>query len=300
MGLVSLAGVTDELWCVKNGNKQVPQKLLEASSANVLLNTDVKLIAKDDQNPDKNVIVYQTGDENEVQDNSFDYVIIGFPLYKGVIGDEFKLDFDTADQFNYLEMQLTNTYLIYGTVKLFSNLPTNKHINLHSVDPFIPYRTVCVQLPCDYSKKDDADLYLDKGEKFYKIFSEQELDESVFNRIFMKNYQLVEQMPWLAYPKYKVNPETKVIPDVILDGADRSRVFYLNSLEWSSSCMEICSISARNVSLLVCNKENNLKPKRKKYFSQKHSDSKFNSYLHKICGVTTILVLGSFILSVYF
>ena len=195
-------------------------------------------------------------------------------------------------------MQLTNTYFVYGTVKLFANLPVNKHIQLHSVDPSIPYRTICVNLPCDYSKTKDAHLYATDGNKLYKIFSEEPLYKDTFESIFEEGYEMVREMPWLAYPKYQENPRAKVIPSVILDGDERSRVFYLNSLEWSTSCMEVSAISARNVSLLIANKENVVRDKKKINYSSGRGQE-FNAVLHKICGIFSLISIAAFVLSVY-
>ena len=296
VGLVSLAGVTGDLWAIKDGNYLVPQELLKRSGATLMLNTNIKLVCKDKTNEDKNMIVYENEVGNQMTD-VFDYVIIGFPIYSGIVGENFQLDFDTS-QFDALKMQLTNTYFIYGTVKLFDNLPLNKRIQLHSVDPGVPYRTICVNLPCNYTEKNDCDLYLDGGDKLYKIFSEVDLNRETFDKIFEVGYKVVTEMPWRAYPKYNENPKCKIIPDVILDGSDRSRVFYLNSLEWSSSCMEICAISSRNVSLIIGNKESVLKNKKKiSYSNMKSRYSK--DFLHKICGIFSILSIAAFLLSVY-
>ncbi len=156
VGLVSLAGCTAELFAIKNGNKQVPVKLLELSNAKLMLNTSVKSVTKDPNQPEsKNLVVYERDDQVEVQE-VFDYVIVCFPVYKNV---NFTLGFDTSAQFDSLEMQLTNTYFIFGKVKLFANLPSNKYVQLHSIDPSIPFRTVCVNLPCDYSCKADKSLF---------------------------------------------------------------------------------------------------------------------------------------------
>lgn len=202
------------------------------------------------------MIVYKTQNGEEITDNSFDYVIIGFPIYNKTLGKNFQIDFENMDQFSSLEMQLTNTYFISGEIKLFNGLPTDKRVELLGMDPEVAFRSVSVQLPTDYSKEKDKELYLNKtGPKLYKIFAEQDLNEDSFSKIFKNDYKVLKRIPWLAYPKYNLKPSSKSIPSVILDSSERSRVFYLNSLEWSSSCMEICAISARNVANLITSKE---------------------------------------------
>ncbi len=93
VGVISLAGTVGELWAIKGGNKQVPLKLLEKSGATLVNNTLVKYVGKDKENPDfKNVIIYQKGEE-DIYDNSFDYVIISFPIHNKI--ENFNLDFDS-------------------------------------------------------------------------------------------------------------------------------------------------------------------------------------------------------------
>lgn len=117
VGLVSIAGTVGDLWCVKDGNYQVPKKLLAKSEANVLKNTKIKSISKSNDNPNsKNVIVYETEDKQTVTDDNFDYVIVGFPMYDGIIGDNFELNFDNSKEFEQYSMQRTNTYFIKGNI----------------------------------------------------------------------------------------------------------------------------------------------------------------------------------------
>lgn len=300
VGIISLAGTVGDLWSVKNGNKLVPIKLLEKSQAQILKNTTVKLITKDEMNPNtKNMIVYQTENKEEITDNSFDYVIVSFPIHDK-IDKSFYMDFNAFDEMKKLKMQLTNTYIISGKVKLFPNLPVNKRIQLHSVDKDVPYRCISVQLPTDYNKKKDFDLYLKDEDKIYKIFSEKNLDSKTFDEIFESGYKLVTSIPWLAYPKYDENPESSTIPAIILDSEERSRVFYSNAIEWSSSCMEICCIQSRNIALLIANKDKQLvNPKRKRFFMNPILKSRtYEKYLHLFAGILSVFSIGAFILAV--
>lgn len=66
----------------------MPLKLLEKSGATLLKNTQVKFIGKDERNADtKNVIIYET-ENQEVFDNSFDYVCLFF--YNSVLNVNFQ------------------------------------------------------------------------------------------------------------------------------------------------------------------------------------------------------------------
>jgi len=213
----------------------------------------------------------------------------------------FILDFDTFKDLPKNKMQLTNTYIINGKVKLFSNMiPKNKRNQLHSVDKDVPYRCVSVQLPVDYDKKKDAKLFLNDGNKIYKIFAEKDLNDNNFEKIFENGYEIVTTMPWLAYPKYEENPKQNTMPNIIIDSIERSRVFYSNAIEWSSSCMEICSIQSRNISLLIAQKEKaKVNPKTKRFFQNPLlRDKSFEKQLHKFCGFLTAISFTVFLVAV--
>jgi len=304
VGLVSICGIIGDLWRVKGGSKRVPESLLTKSGANVMKNTHVKSISKSDDNPDKNVIVYETSDKRKVVVDDFDYVLIAMPIYNGLLGASFNLDFDRTTELDTYKMQRTNTYIINGTCKLFPNLPENKRIQLRSVDPSVSYRTCCVQLPCDYEQKKDSSLFLTNAPKLYKVFAEVDLATADFDKLFEAGYELVKEMPWLAYPKYQENIDLKQMPDIILDAESRQRVYYLNAMEWSASCMEISCISARNVSLLISQKEKELtkSKKSKKFFNSKFLNEELvtpNSLLHGVCLLSSILSISIFFFTYY-
>ncbi len=307
VGNVSICGTVGDLWSVKNGNKMIPIKLIEKSEASIKFKTRIKSIGKSLESPDsKNTIIYQNENGEEFTDSSFDYVLIAFPIYNGIIGDDFKLELECQTEFSDCKMQRTNTYFINGILRIFTDLPQDKRLELHSVDPTILYRSICVQLPCDYDQKNDSKLFLDKSAKLYKIFSEKIMVASDFDKIFEPHYEIITEMPWLAYPKYNTSCTSKSIPDIVLDGEKRERIYYLNSMEWSSSCMEISCISARNVALLIAQKEKDFleTKKLKKFFSKKilkdlAINIERNPILHISCAVFAIFSVFSFGLAVY-
>lgn len=310
VGLVSLAGTDGDLWAVKNGNYQVPKGLLEKSGAKVLWNTRVKSVSQTSTDSAKNVIVYEDGQTgNEVTDDTFDYVLVGFPVFDQVPTDTFNLEFKSAQELRDRQMKQVNTYIIEGSLKLFPQLPTDKRLQCLSVDPSVPYRTIATQLPCDYSQKSDADLYVKEKVKLFKVFSEKVLSSDDLNDMFEPEYKIVQYIPWLAYPKYNEKPTSKSIPDVILDAQERSRVFYLNSLEWSASCMEICSISARNVSMLIAKREKDLQApgttKRSRSFFTNYEPLNLNAKkdqarVHTVSKYLSILALIGIFWAIFF
>ena len=248
VGLVSLAGADANLWNVRSrsGNKEIPENLLKLSGATLYSNATVIEVKPYNE---KTTITYIS---NNVEcTKSYDYVVLAFPLTKNL--DNFTLGFD-FDPKNY-EMQLTKAYFIEGNVSLFPNIPLDRRNELICCDDSLDFRSVSVQLPCDYTDKADSKLWLDDKKKLYKVFSKVDLDEKVLRKIFFDDYKIVKKIDWYAYPKYEVLSNDQHFPPVIIDSKERSRVYYLNSFEWSASCMEMSCISARNIALLISKQE---------------------------------------------
>lgn len=270
-------------------------------------NHHVKSVSIDPNDTNKNIIVYKDHNGEDVVDKSFDYVVISFPIFNREQNpnDDFILDLESRSGLNRLRMKQVNTYAIDGRVRLFSGgLEQNTRIEMFDTDPNYPFRSIAVQLPVDYSSKRDSSLYVKEPNKLYKVFSDKVCDEKDLGTLFESDYTIVKYMPWLAYPKYEENPIEKTIPSVILDDPNRSRIYYTNALEWSASCMEICSISARNVSLLIANKEkiekkNNSSSKFFKNYEplkvRKSSDS-----FHTLTKALSILTVVGFLLASFF
>lgn len=78
----------------------------------------------------------------------------------------------------------------------------------------------------------------------WKLFSPQPLTEEQLKSMFL-SYDSVSETKWLAYPTYR--PPQRKTPPVIL----HDRLYYINSMEWAASAMEMSAISARNVALLA-------------------------------------------------
>ena len=86
--------------------------LLAKAEATVLIGTRVKSISKNIDCPDKNVVVYETSDNQEVAVDNFDYVLVGLPLYEGVLGADFSLDFEGRDGKSWFNHDLINPFVI--------------------------------------------------------------------------------------------------------------------------------------------------------------------------------------------
>lgn len=135
-------------------------------------------------------------------------------------------------------------------------MPTDRKIDLHSVDPKVPYNSIRLHLPCDYDESKDTDLFTVNGPKLYKIDSNQALEVVQFDEIFQPGYAILKEKKWTAaYPKFNEHGHDNLVTDLVLDGKERERVYYLNSMEWAFSGMEMSCVSAKNVSLLIAERE---------------------------------------------
>lgn len=211
-------------------------------------------ICPDKDEPDTRTLITAQFSDGSIITDSFDYVLVAFPIHQA-LKPRLDLAFTSSAQLESLKMQQTNTYFVYGQLKLLPTLPTGKRLEVFSVDPNMPYRSIATQLPADYSRKKDRDLYVKTPIKLFKIFSDQELTNTDWDKVFENGYQLVRSIPWQAYPKYESKIDFTRAPPIILDTESRSRVLYLNALEWCASCMEMECVAARNLAILVARQE---------------------------------------------
>jgi hypothetical protein len=252
LGLVSLMAAGSTLWHVKGGNHLVPKQILER----LLKQSDVQFVRGhvksveeihrvDVNDQGGNVRVsYQPANSELVHAVDYDYAVIAFPLHRDNMKD---FVFQSPDKFNQYDyrMQPTHSNFLMGKLKCQTyNLTENDCQKLNAIfytNPSLPYRCVAQQR----TTKQDEKTYEKTNASVYKIFSPAKLSSSDYEQIFENNnYQLIQDIPWLAYPKYD-HPQK--MPPIQLD----KNIFYVNAMEWSSSCMEIEVISARNIAMLL-------------------------------------------------
>eukprot|EP00063_Salmo_salar_P009166 XP_013984001.1 PREDICTED: extensin-like [Salmo salar] len=106
-------------------------------------------------------------------------------------------------------------------------LTTDSIINsLSSIDP--------VHIPPGYSCPPVNES------KVWKVFSPQPLSQELLQDMFLSS-----KTKWLAYPAHSP-PHGGTSPFIL-----HERLYYLNTVEWSASTMEMSTISARNLALLA-------------------------------------------------
>ncbi|KAI4897751.1 hypothetical protein NFI96_033838 [Prochilodus magdalenae] len=250
-GAVSLAGADSGLWAVDGGNKRVCLGLLYHSKAE-LIQAKVTTISMK-MRPSKSGTAANFYEVNYIGDSGpahslYDIVIIATPLHQGLSNISFSgfspsLPSNFPGQFHQTVAtlvlgQLNISYL--GTTQkpadfVVSDILTTENevlaINsLSSLDP--------IQIPLDYRRPPASES------KVWKIFSQKPLSKEQLQEIFV-SWEGVWEKRWLAYPSY--SPPQRRMPSFIL----HDRLFYLNSIEWAASCMEMSAISARNLALLA-------------------------------------------------
>ncbi|UJR30718.1 hypothetical protein I4U23_018238 [Adineta vaga] len=251
-GLVSLMAAGSTLWHVKGGNVLVPKQILDhllKQSDVQYVNGHVKSVAEvhridiDDQGGNVR-LSYQPANSELVHAVDYDYVIIAFPLHRDNTNN-FVLQ--STDLFNQYDFRMQSTHANFLSGKLdcqIYNLTDSDCQRLNAVfytNPSLPYRSVAQQ----QSVNENDGKY---SKSVYKVFSPEKLSSSDYKRIFEnENFRLIEDIPWLAYPKYEYPQK---LPPIEIN----SNIFYVNAMEWSASCMEIEAISARNIAMLVTKK----------------------------------------------
>ena len=240
------------LWHVKGGNHLVPKQLLahlRKQSDVQFVHGHVKSVAEvhrvDAEDEGGRVrLSYQPANSELVHSVDYDYVIVAFPLHRDNIQAMSLSSNDQFQQYDY-RMQSTHANFLQGKLNCaLYNLTRGQCEKLTAVfytHPSLPYRSVAQQRTVEQSERSPKK----STEPVYKVFSPVPLSPSDYQHIFAnEQYQLIQDIPWLAYPKYE-HPQK--LPPLEL----ATNVFYVNAMEWSSSCMEIEAISARNIAMLL-------------------------------------------------
>ncbi|CAF1404670.1 unnamed protein product [Adineta steineri] len=248
-GLVSLMAAGSTLWHVKGGNHLVPKQLLERllKQSNVqYVNGHVKSVEEvhriDINDQGGNVrLSYKPVNSELVHSVDYDHIVLAFPLHRDNINDFVLQSTDLFNQYDY-RMQSTHSNFLSGKLNCQKyNLTNDECQRLNAIfytKSSLPYRAVAEQLTVNTNKKST-------NQSIYKIFSPEKLSSEDYKQIFDNDkFQLIQDIPWLAYPKYEYPQK---LPPIQIN----KNIFYVNAMEWSASCMEIEAISARNIAMML-------------------------------------------------
>jgi hypothetical protein len=235
--------------------------LNQCSSVRLYLNTEVKRVSYHEKKPGSmNKLSYSRKPRTETNqtlkgiEKSYDYIVITFPLVKGAEKSQnhFELDILYRDFMN-CELFFTYSYIIQGILsRTFLddfNLKNKEPVNIHTMDPQFKFQSIRTLKPMSQKTQ--------KGSHLFAINTvHKELSEATLDTVFEPGYKIVDKKLINLGPlNKKFQYSHTIFPQIILDGKRRSRIFYLNSLEWLESSKEMSIISARNIALMISKKE---------------------------------------------
>lgn len=224
VGSVSLAGgMVGSLWKVKDGNFQLPEKVIQHNAVNLVKGSVTSIL----KSGARFSVSYSSsaGVEAAVETEEFDAVVLATPLHNADL--ILPSDVTVVPQ----EFQRTVATFVNGDLA-----------------PLVPG----VENPGDIltvvSKEElifSSIGFKGKGEpgKNYKIFSKKPLSDSEIKKLFRKVNEM-KVVDWNAYPKYSAR---KTLPDFEL----MPGLYHINAVEAAASAIEMSCIGSQNVALLV-------------------------------------------------
>ncbi|XP_068128504.1 prenylcysteine oxidase 1-like [Hyperolius riggenbachi] len=247
VGAVSLAGTSSGLWAVEGGNNLICKGLLYASNAKLIQGTVTSVQEKvrptKSGNTARRYEVTYASDKGPGSD-MYDIVVIATPLNKEIGNIDFP-GFNPPIQAFSRPYQQTVATFVHGRVNSsFFGFPNTSPFPLAAVlttdSHKLFFRSISSLSPATSGSEFGASKTSDL--RTWKIFSPEVLRDEELHQLFV-SYSAVNVKKWLAYPKY--NPPEKMPPIILHRG-----IYYLNSIEWAASAMEMSAISAKNVALL--------------------------------------------------
>uniref|UniRef100_A0A1B6CZE3 Prenylcysteine lyase domain-containing protein n=1 Tax=Clastoptera arizonana TaxID=38151 RepID=A0A1B6CZE3_9HEMI len=248
VGVVTMAGAVGRLWSVDGGQSKVVEELIKTSQAN-LIHSKVEEISL---NSNGSFTIFENN-----RSKVYDFVVVAAPLTEDA---KFPIKFT----------QFTNSIHIPGryhrTVSTILQGKINATYFGFSNEEEIPNTIINIDKSLFNSISEIHPVSTEQKttKKTWKIFSQKPLKPDELDALFVeRNHTKV--VDWLAYPHY----DTKAREDTFVL---YNNLFYLNSVEWVASCMEMSAISAKNIALLI----NNLSTPKKVEYQKKFSKMNHN------------------------
>ena len=301
------------MWSIKNGNYQIQERLLKLCGVNLQLNSDVRYIGASKTDFDlKNVLIYRSN--GVAYEQSFDYIIFANPLSTN---DDLMIDLDYSEYKN-CEMKKVKTIFVHGELNL-EYAPKNKPVNIFSCDPLSNFQSI------ESISQNLYKIVLSNGGTLDNIFTNYEivkefeneeaypaykkLEESHLDpkrQIDYKNRKKIDKSAKSSKIKVSTSSDVEadptkknvsIYPRIYMDSVERSRIFYLNSIEWLAKSNEILTINARNIALLISKKEQGSQIT---YINNGVYARSKRVYYNDICGVITSLSIFLLIFALLF
>ncbi|XP_077183198.1 prenylcysteine oxidase 1-like [Paroedura picta] len=244
-GAMSLAGAQGNMWAVEGGNKLVCSGLLKLTKANVIHATVTAISLHNSEG--KNFYQVHYEDEQGQGSGFYDIVIIATELHdkkRNITFQnfdppiaEFAGTFHTAIT-SIVHGYLNSSYFGFGDPKLF---PFTNVLTTDSPDVFFDSMdNICpVNVSSTFRRKQPQEAAV------WRVHSPHPLEKQELKMLF-RSYYSVQVTEWQAYPSYE---SSKTLPPIIL----QDNLYYLSSMEWAASSMEMAAVAAKNVALLAYN-----------------------------------------------
>ncbi|KRY34946.1 Prenylcysteine oxidase, partial [Trichinella spiralis] len=238
VGLVSLAGMQQNLWSVAEGNCTVAEKLLETSKATFHSCRILEITRQ--MNGSFSLHIASDGALNTWRDG-YRSVVIACPLIAGQI--ELNLaNLPSLEPFRTAYHRTVATF-VSGILRKhhpWSNRPDFvKTVLVSDVD--FPIASMVKVDPL--GKDDRLERKNGKNYDMYKLFSRDFLTTEQLNMVF-EQFSYHTAVSWLAYPEY--TGQSRDCSFILTDG-----LYYVNAIENAASAMEMSCIGAKNVALLL-------------------------------------------------
>ncbi|XP_074659996.1 prenylcysteine oxidase 1-like [Tubulanus polymorphus] len=238
VGGVAMAGVEPGLFSVKNGNRQIPERLLRKSGAALVPAFVVGIEMRDER---KYRLRFQRTDGTKpTKDTSdvYDVVILAAPVHQRN-NMEFH-DFPDPIRVGARYHRTVATFVAGKPNPTFADYAV---MISESADDSVRFTSISRNLPVNFSRADAA-----YENDVYKVFSYEPLSDAELGRLFDERGDGgIVKADWMAYPEY--SRQAKLASFVLHDN-----LYYVNAIESAASAFEMSMIGAKNVAMLAYNR----------------------------------------------
>lgn len=263
-GMISLKGVFDKAHSFNGGNRKLVKSIIEGNPRVKLnLNSEV-IFVKKWENSKFSIDFIQ--DKNTKIQGNFDLVIFATPIqwveFKNVAINKKNLLLAKDYVDTFVTLVAGNLHCLYFS-KTDSECPGVVLSTNYENSVVTDYARVCKS--CYEAEGVNLDVY-----KFQSVRKLSETDLHIF---FPFTYKVMKEKEWKAYPKLKTIMKEEQLPDIRLDEG----VYAINGMEHLASCMEMETISAKNIARLIAKYEGKKWAKRNKQGDIEEYDDLNNS-----------------------
>lgn len=248
VGLVSVSAENGHLWAISGGNKQVPEKLLKYSGANLIKEKVTKISLNkesgqfnisysplDNVHLEKDIDTVDQQEKRNSVNKTYDIIIMAAPLTRDTSDIVFE-NFPSTFMIPEGRYHRTVATIVKGDLNYKYFGQENDIDEIYSIKNTLIINSVGMIQAVEKSNNK-------KGSKIWKVFSQEPLSDNDLKLLFEK-LEEVKVVDWLAYPHYESNQKLGSF-------SLHKNFYYINAIEWAASAMEMSVIGAKNVALLA-------------------------------------------------